>query len=33
MRYKQLILDVDDTLIDTFATEHDSLEMLFKSRG
>lgn len=33
MRYQQLILDVDDTLIDTNATEHDSLVQLFKSRG
>lgn len=31
MRYQQIILDVDDTLLDTEATIHDSLVQLFKS--
>ena len=33
MRYQQIILDVDDTLLDTEATVHDSLVQLFKSHG
>lgn len=33
MKYKQIIVDVDDTLIDTEDTVHESLVKLFQSRG